>query len=102
MIKNPFLHYDPEPIPELPVDIEGHARHVTKEDVLRYIKPLYTRLWGIDARSLTYNRGSKRITRMLPQLSKGFSFVHNTTASQFMLDVINFAREEEASLISLR
>jgi hypothetical protein len=98
-IVNPLLHLDPEPIPDLPTDPEVHAKHVLPEDVVHYIKPLYTRLWGIGTGRFKYDRGGKMVSRMLPQLSKGFSFAQNATTLQFISDVTNIARGEEASPI---
>jgi hypothetical protein len=97
---NPFIQHDPEPIPDLPTDIEVHTKHVVSDDVVRYIKPLYTRLWGISANNLTYDRGGEKLSRMLPQLSKGFSFVHNEMALQFISDIMKIAREENAGSVS--
>ena len=94
---NAFLHHDPEPIPELPADTEVDARHVAPEDVENYKKPLYTRFWGIGVSRVKYDRGDKQVSRMLPQLSKGFSFVHHAAALQFMSEIISIAREGVSS-----
>ena len=98
-ITNPFLHHDPEPIPELPTDIEVYARHILPEDVEQYIKPLYTRRWGIGASRVKYSRGDRKISRVLPLLSKGFSFVHYATALKFTSEIVSIAGEENVSSI---
>ncbi|KIM75944.1 hypothetical protein PILCRDRAFT_659628 [Piloderma croceum F 1598] len=94
-IANPFLHHDPEPIPELPMDIEVHARHITLEHMEQYIQPLYTRRWGIGVSRVKYSRGDSKISRLLPQLSKGFSFVHYATVLKFASEIMSIASEEK-------
>jgi hypothetical protein len=96
---NPFLHHDPEPIPELPMDIEVYAKHILPADVEQYIQPLYTRRWGIGVSRVKYSRGDRMLSHLLPQLSKGFSFVHYTTALRFASEIVSIAGEENVSLI---
>ena len=96
---NPFLRHDPEVIPELPAITKDPARHVDSWEVEFYIKPLYTRFWGISASEAEYDRGGKKVSRMLPELSKGFSLVGDAAALRFMLEVADISRVEEASSI---
>jgi hypothetical protein len=81
------------------MDIEVHARHIIPEHMEQYIQPLYTRRWGICVSRAKYSRGDSKVSRLLPQLSKGFSFVHYGTALQFASEIVSIANGEKVSLI---
>lgn len=96
-LESPFLLEDPEAIPEAPLILEGPIRHVSVDHVSGYMKPLYTRKWGINGTQLTITRGGMKYTRWVPQLSKGFSFDSDFTSREFLAAVQKLSKNQNVS-----
>lgn len=86
-----------ESIHMLPAPLSGYPTpYVTDEDISKYIKPLYTRGWGV-----AFTEKIPTLARRVPQLTKRFEFTDFYAAIAFVNAVVEISRSEKVSPLFL-